>query len=265
MFPEPHFVELDFGKQLAEFTPDDQLVLVANGWVEYGYSSTNYAAWQAGLRPKAPSIEVIRDGQWVEIFHEVGYPAGIQHVMTLDVTGKVRPSDQILRISSNMELYRDRLYLAVHNPDERLALNEIPASSADLHFFGFPQEYSPDGRHPILSDYANVDRSGTWKLMSGNYTRFGDVTELVAHRDDCFAIMGRGEELTLKFLAKAFGPVPKGDGRSFILKTDSFCKDMDLHTAYPTTVQPLPFHAMSGYLYGGDEQYPTDEKVSCER
>lgn len=257
---EPHFVELDFGKQLAELAPDDQLVLVANGWVEYGYSSTNYAAWQAGLRPEAPSIKVLRDGQWVEIFHEVGYPAGIQHVITLDVTGQVRPSDEVLRISSNMELYWDRIYLAVHQADERLALNEVAAAGADLHFFGFPQEYSPDGRHPNLSDYANVDRSGTWKLMSGNYTRFGDVTELVAHRDDCFAIMGHGEELTLKFPAEAFGPVPKGHRRSFILKTDSFCKDMDLYTAYPNTVEPLPFHAMSGYPYGDDEQYPTDEK-----
>ncbi|MFO7908392.1 MAG: FG-GAP-like repeat-containing protein [Pirellulaceae bacterium] len=257
---EPHFVELDFGDRLSDVAPDDQLILVANGWVEYGYSSTNYAAWQAGLRPEAPSIEVLRDGQWVEILDEVGYPAGIQHVMTLDVSGKVLPTDQVLRISSNMELYWDQIHLAVHQVEERLRLKEVPAASADLHFFGFPREYSPDGRHPNLSDYANVDRGGTWKLMSGDYTRFGDVTELVTEPDDCFVIMGHGEELTLKFPVEAFGPVPEGHQRSFILKTDSFCKDMDLYTAYPDTVEPLPFHAMSGYPYGADEHYPTDQK-----
>ncbi len=31
---------------------------------------------------------------------------------------------------------------------------------------------------------------------------------------------------------------------------------MDLYTAYPHTVEPLPFHAMSRYPYGTDEQYP---------
>ena len=34
---------------------------------------------------------------------------------------------------------------------------------------------------------------------------------------------------------------------------------MDLYTAYPHTVEPLPFHAMSRYPYGTDEQYPDNE------
>ena len=31
---------------------------------------------------------------------------------------------------------------------------------------------------------------------------------------------------------------------------------MDLYTAYPDTVEPLPFHGMSGYPYRADEHYP---------
>jgi hypothetical protein len=53
-----------------------------------------------------------------------------------------------------------------------------------------------------------------------------------------------------------FAPLPPGFRRTFMLKTDSFCKDMDLYTAYPDTVEPLPFHGMSGYPYGPDEHYP---------
>ena len=255
---EPHFVELEFGERLANLTPDDRLVLVAHGWVEYGYSSTNYAAGQAGLRAEAPSIAVLRNGQWVEVFHEVGYPAGTQHVMTLDVTGKILPGDRALRISSNMELFWDRIYLAVHEKDVPLSATEVAATSADLHYFGYPREYSPDGRQPNLCDYDNVDPTVTWKLMSGDYTRYGEVSELVTQADDCFVIMGRGEELTLKFPAQAFGPLREGWRRTFLLKTDSYCKDMDLYTAHPDTVEPLPFHAMSGYPYGGDERYPDD-------
>ena len=256
-----HCVELDFGDQLDAVSPDARLVLFLHGWVEYGYSSTNYAASQAGLSCRAPTIEVQRDGQWVEVFGEVGYPAGINHMMTLEVTGKVLPTDRRIRISSNMELYWDRIFLADHAADASVSLKEMSPRSADLHFRGYPREYSPDGRHPNLCDYANIDRSVGWKLMGGDYTRFGEVAELLLEADDCFVVMGHGEEVTLRFAVDDFGPVPEGHRRTFILKTDSYCKDMDLYTAYPNTVEPLPFHDMTGYPYGPDEQYPDTEKT----
>ena len=264
-FAEDHFVQLDFGDRLKDVPPDRRLVLFLYGWVEYPYSSTNFAAAQAGLRGKAPSIHVLRHGRWVEVFHEVGYPAGLEHMMTLDVTGAIRPGDRKIRISSNMEIYWDQIFLAPHLDDAVLTLKEVPATSAELRFFGYPREYSPDGRHPNLYDYANVDRAVAWKLMDGDYTRFGDVAELLQEADDCYAIMGRGEEIFLRFAVDAFGPVPDGFRRSFLLKTDSFCKDMDLLTAYPDTVDPLPFHAMSGYPYGAGEQYPETEKTKNYR
>jgi hypothetical protein len=212
------------------------------------------------MRLRAPSVYVFRDGTWVKLFHEVGYPGGIRHMMTLDVTGKVLPSDQRIRISSNMELYWDRIFMAPILKDAGLYVQELSVKSADLHFLGYPREYSPDGRHPNLYDYDNVDRTVAWKIMEGNYTHYGEVAELLEKADDCYVIMGRGEELTLRFSAGAFGPTPKGCRRSFILKTDSFCKDMDLYSAYPDTVEPLPFHSMSNYPYGANEKYPDDEK-----
>ncbi|MBC8218498.1 MAG: VCBS repeat-containing protein, partial [Planctomycetes bacterium] len=111
-FAKDHFVELDFGDRLKDVSPASRLVLFLYGSVEYAYSSTNFAASQASLRCRAPSIHVLRDGAWVEIFHEVGYPAGIRHMMTLDVTAKVLPGDRRIRVSSNMELYWDRIFMA---------------------------------------------------------------------------------------------------------------------------------------------------------
>jgi hypothetical protein len=262
---DEHFVELDFGDQLAELAPKNRLILFLQGWVEYGYSSTNYAADQAGMTAKAPSIHVYREGAWEELFHQVGYPAGIQHMMTLDVTGKIRAGDRRFRISSNMELYWDRIFLAEHYEAGGLSVTEVPVGTADLHFRGYPREYSPDGRHPDLSDYDSVETEVPWKLMAGQYTRFGKVTQLLRETDDLYVIMGHGEELTLSFPIEAFGPVPKGRSRTFILKTDSFCKDMDLYTSCPDNVEPLPFHAMSGYPYGSDESYPENEKTDAYR
>lgn len=265
-FAKDHFVELDFGDRLAGLAPDGRLILFLYGWVEYAYSSTNYAASQAGLRLKAPSIHAWRNGGWVELFREVGYPAGLQHVMALDVTGKVLPSDSRLRISSNMDLYWDRVFLAVHDADAPLAMREVPVRGADLHYFGYPREYSPDGRQPHLYDYTNADPSTPWRMMSGSYTRYGEVAELLHEADDCYVIMAPGDEVTLRFPAGAFGAVPPGWSRSFLLKTDSYCKDMDLHTAFPDTVEPLPFHAMRAYPYGPDERYPdTAQTRACLR
>jgi tetratricopeptide (TPR) repeat protein len=259
-FAEDHFVELDFGSHLQTVSPQSRLVLFLQGSVEYAYSSTNFAASQAGMRLKAPSIYAFRNSRWVELFHEVGYPAGIRHTMTLDVTGKVLPGDRRIRISSNMELYWDRIFIAPVFTKQHLAVQEVSVTSADLHFLGYPRQYSPDGQQPNLYDYGSVDRAVAWKIMEGDYTRYGEVAELLRQADDCYVIMGRGEELTLRFSAEAFGPTPTGYRRSFILKTDSFCKDMDLYSAEPDTVEPLPFHSMSSYPYREDEKYPDDQK-----
>jgi tetratricopeptide (TPR) repeat protein len=258
---DEHFVELDFGGRLKNVRLHARLILFLYGWVEYGYSSTNFAAHQAGRRTQAPSVAVLRHGQWVELFHEVGYPAGINHMMTLDMTGKLLPGDQRLRIVSNMDLHWDAIYLAEHWRDATLALCEAPPAGVDLHFRGYPREYSPDGRHPNLYDYDNCDQAVAWKLMPGQYTRYGEVGELLQAADDCYVIMGHGEEVTLRFSSAAFGPVPPGCQRTFLLKTDSFCKDMDLHTAHPDAVEPLPFHGMSGYPYGPGEHYPETAKT----
>ena len=259
-YAKDHFVELDFGDRLQSLPAGARLVLFLAGWVEYSYSSTNFAASQAELRLRAPSIWVYRDGVWVELSHEVGYPAGIRHTMTLDVTGKLLPGDRRMRVTSNMELYWDQIFLAPVSSDAPLRVQSIQLSAADLHFLGYPREYSPDGRQPNLLDYGQVDRAIPWKTMRGDYTRYGEVTELLHRSDDCYVIMGRGEEVTLRFSAGRLSPEPKGYVRSFILKTDSYCKDMDLYTAYPDTVEPLPFHGMSGYPYGPDQQYPNDKQ-----
>jgi hypothetical protein len=264
-FAKPHFVDLDFGDRLAgaatNAAKDARLILFLQGSVEYDYSTTAFAAAQAHVALRAPSLFVERDGRWVELFHEAGFPAGIQHTMTLDLTGKLRPSDRKLRIESNMELYWDCIFLGQNIAGARVSLKKSPVRSAHLHSFGYPREYSPDGRKPTLLDYDNVDQSAGWKLMDGDYTRYGEVGELLAEADDCYVIMAHGDEVTLRFPVGAFGPVPSDCCRTFLLKTDSYCKDMDLHTAHPGGIEPLPFHAMSGYPYAAGEHYPETEKT----
>jgi hypothetical protein len=59
--------------------------------------------------------------------------------------------------------------------------------------------------------------------------------------------MGRGEEIVLEFDAAGLPPLASGFSRTCVLDSNGYCKDMDLYTAFPDTVEPLPFHAMPNY------------------
>ncbi len=112
---------------------------------------------------------------------------------------------------------------------------------------GYPREYSPDGNDPTQYDYHRLDHGVPFKNLSGDYTAFGDVRELLGTVDDDFVILGRGEEIALEFDASTLPPLPEGWERLIVLRSDGYCKDMDLYTAYPDTVAPLPYHAMENY------------------
>jgi hypothetical protein len=90
------------------------------------------------------------------------------------------------------------------------------------------------------------------------YTRYGDVRELVGDVDDRLVIMDSGDELALRFAASAFPPLKPGWTRDYLLKVDGWAKDRDPNTAFSTTVEPLPFHAMSVYPYPRNEHFPDD-------
>jgi hypothetical protein len=112
----------------------------------------------------------------------------------------------------------------------------------------------PDGREPLTYDYNRVSTTSTWKTMAGRYTRAGDVRALVARTDDMFVIAKPGDEVSLSF--DAAPELRAGWTRTFLLVADGFSKEMDINSASPDHVEPLPFHAMSAYPYGASEPYP---------
>jgi hypothetical protein len=71
-------------------------------------------------------------------------------------------------------------------------------------------------------------------------------------------IMGSGDEIRLRFDAKALPPLPSGWRRDFLLKVDGWAKDADANTAFGQSVEPLPFHGMSRYPYPAAEHFPDD-------
>jgi hypothetical protein len=90
--------------------------------------------------------------------------------------------------------------------------------------------------------------------MSGLFTRYGDVRELLCAADDCQVIFGFGDELTLEF--EALPPPRAGWKRDFLIYNVGWDKDCDMHVWHGQTVEPLPFRAMSSYPYPSTETFP---------
>jgi tetratricopeptide (TPR) repeat protein len=274
---EEHWVELDFGAQLARFDSKHPLGLFLAAWTDYPYPESMLAASQAGFALLPPVLERLSgDGTWRAIAPDLSFPAGMPRMMTYDVTGLVAGDSCKLRIRTNMHVYWDQVFvapltqriaareLASAKPPSELqgrgaaagaAVRVLAVQAAHLESRGCAQEYSPDGKLPTLYAYDRLDRVPVTRL-AGRLTRLGGVTELLHERDDCFVIFGPGDELTVTFAADALPPLPAGWQRSFVLDTCGYCKDASPFTATGGTVEPLPFQAMKTFPYGPSERYP---------
>jgi Tfp pilus assembly protein PilF len=252
-YADPHALTLDLGS-----VPQRAVLLLA-GWTDYAFSSDNVAAQQAGLAMAPPSLEV-QDGSgaWVTAVAQVGIPVGRPQTVVVDLTGIWKSASRRVRIVTNMRIYWDQARVAdvVEIPLEPRTLE---AGSATLRERGFSAEASPDGRQPFGYDYERVSLASPWKAFPGRYTRAGDVGELLAASDDAFVISRPGDEIALGFDAGALPALPPGWRRTFLLLADGFSKEMDINSATPHAMAPLPFHGMSRYPYEAPETYPMTE------
>ena len=71
-----------------------------------------------------------------------------------------------------------------------------------------------------------------------------------------FVVSRPGDEIGLSFDANKLPPLPAGWTRTFLLYADGFSKEMDINSATPDELEPLPFHGMTRYPYAAPEAYP---------
>ncbi len=236
--------------------PSPRTRLLLTGWTDYAWSSDNLAASQSGKALTLPALQVKEQGRWRTIIENIGIPVGRPQTVVAEIPGKFRE----VRIVTNMRIYWDQILVDTSGGNFPMRLTRLDPSVADLRWRGFSLEHSPDGRQPLTYDYKQVSFTSPWKVMTGRYTREGDVRELVLQSDDMFVISRPGDELSLSFAADKLPPLPKGWKRTFLLYADGFSKEMDINSASPDQVGPLPFHGMSGYPYKWPERYPLTEK-----
>jgi hypothetical protein len=236
MLQKEHVLTLEFSQPLDQQAGDPLLLI--DGWVEYPYSQTSFAAWQAGRSYAAPTLEArLADGSWQPLLREFGYPAGMPRQLAVPLP-TLPAGTRALRLRTNMEIYWDRVALAWAQTPPAMQRLELPVQVARVAPMGFPLRSTGAQRQPGY-DYQRRKPYWDTRHAAGNYTAFGPATELVAATDDAVAIIGPGEELHLEFAVPDAAP-PAGWTRRILLETNGWAKDMDLYTRDGTTVAPLP-------------------------
>ena len=229
----PWELTLSFDRAL----PIKNTVLKVDGWVEFPYSQTSFAAYQDGMAYEAPTLEVYDGNAWHVQVAEFGYPAGMPRQMALPL-GQLPKNTVKLRLTSNMEIYWDRITVVREIQSQKFDRLELPLNDAVVRKPGYALRSTLSQRRP----YYDYDiRSTYWdaKYASGNYTQTGSVLELVDNADSAVAIIGSGEEIHLEF--KDLTPsIDVGMKRVFILEFNGWAKDMDLYTESGEYVEPLP-------------------------
>ena len=240
-----HYVELDFGLNLPK---GGKMWLVAYGWVHPTDSSINVAISQGNHAPPRDLSLEIPDGKggWKAVRPHLGFPEGKNKTVLIDVTGLFRPGEPArARLRTNLEIYWDFIGTASGLPPDPMRIATVPLRSAVLRYRGFSVTHQPNSSSPEVPDYVVAGTAPRWLDLSGYYTRFGDVRELLAIVDDRYVIMNAGDEMRLEF--SALPPPPVGWVRDYILVGDGWVKDGDFNTGFSKTVLPLPLHDRPNY------------------
>ncbi len=256
---EPHGVILDFGT----LDVTKPLVLVMNGWLRFGGGMANIAAsHDASLPFPFPVLEAeVAPGQWKTLNVTVGAPAGKTKTIIVDLDGELEPGTQRLRLTQAFEIHWDRIAMMEKKSNAQTVITFIKPSIANLHFRGFSPMKNLPPDWPLTPDYDTINPNSYWTVTPGGWcTRYGDVSELIASRDEGLALLNGGDELTLKFAAASLPAKRAETIREFFLYVDGWDKDSDFHVATGTQVEPLPFHGMNDQLYGREERpaFPSD-------
>lgn len=234
LLARPQVITLDFDQDLSALSGP---VLVFDGWVEYGYSQTLFAAWQQEKLYDAVSLEIERDGRWVSWRPSFGYPAGMPRAATLPLN-ELPPGVSRLRLRTQQQIYFDQLAVAETGAPQGVQRQTLALDEARVSHVGFAHRTNGPQMQPSY-DFTRRDTFWDTRYQRGHYTALGPATELLSDRDNALAIIGPGDALELTF-SEALSPPPPGMRRKLLVTFHGWAKDMDLYTQHGETVEPLP-------------------------
>jgi Tfp pilus assembly protein PilF len=241
-----HYVEIELGDEVPSMGP---LYLLASGWTIPTDSTANLALSQEGLPLPAPlSLEVPdATGRWVVARGSLGCPAGKNKTILVDLDGVFRSgAPRRLRLRTSMEIYWDALQWAVGLPSTEVKTERLNPEMAELRYRGFSGTDQPNKSLPDVPEYEHIaSTSPRWRDLTGYYTRYGDIRELLEKVDDRVVIVNAGDEMLFRFAAPP--PPPVGWVRDFVFIGNGWIKDGDPNSLFSQTLLPLPSRDRTEY------------------
>ena len=248
---KPWTFTLDLGA-----APAGSVRLLLDGWIFPADASLNLAIDQRQRKPILTRLEMKTEAGWKVLMPKMGHPAGKTKTMVID-TPPLPPNVHQLRIVTSRWLHWDRIAWSTAPRDEGAkVIARLDPTRADLHFRGFSSLTREAPNAPHGFDYTRVSSQSPWLALEGNYTRYGDVRELLIDDDDRQVILAAGDELSLRFDAAELPPLATGWRRTVFLESHGWDKDADRNTWEADQMEPLPFRAMGSYPYPAGTTYP---------
>jgi hypothetical protein len=234
---------------LGDLSKASQTKLVVRAVVDWGDPNA-YVNWLGYFYDPAvpdgtevtppPFMEVkAENGSWVRVpwSRQISIPPDrVPRTFVVDLTGLFPTNDYSLRISNFWNVTFD--YIGIDTtPQADIAIHKIdPTATLSQTIF-------------------------TGSLSTGDFTRYGDVTELVTAEDDEFVIGRQGDEVNLDFSTTNLPTLGQGLQRDYFFFVSCWFKDENGNWGFGFgfTVDPLPFRNMSGFPYPESESYPYEQ------
>ncbi len=232
---------------LGDLSDAEQIKLVVRGIVDWG-SADDYNTWidgffaqpvPNGTQITPPPYMEVKDasGNWVRVPESRQFPIppdGVPRTFVVDLTGLFPTDNYSIRINNFWNVTFD--YIGVDTSLQTEVITHRIDPEANLYQV-FP----------------------TTSTSEGNFTGYGNVTELVLNADDKFVIGRQGDEVSLRVLDDIGAP-PSGMERDIFFFVSLWFKDEygNWGFGFGFTVDPLPFQGMSGFPYPPTESYPSD-------
>jgi hypothetical protein len=230
-----------------------QVKLVLKAMVDFG-DPDSYSKWinmfysqprANGSQPTPIPYMEVKDanGNWVRVPENRQFPLapdGIARTYVVDLTGLFPTNDYSLRISNFWNVTYD--YIGVDTtPQQNITIHTIDPQAY------FNQAFS------------------TNSLASGNFTKYGNVTQLLLSEDDKFVIGKQGDSVSLQFPTSNLPAPSDGMERDYFFFVACWFKteyaNYGFGPGFGFTVDPLPFQNMSGFPYPlKTENYPFDQE-----
>ncbi|MEJ2114276.1 MAG: hypothetical protein P8X62_11500, partial [Flavobacteriaceae bacterium] len=179
-------------------------------------------------------------GNWIRVPDSRQFPIppdSVPRTFIVDLTDLFLTNDYSLRINNFWNVTFDYIGVDVSSQEE-ISIHTI---------------------YPYANFYQVFE---TNSASSGNFTRYGDVTDLLKAEDDKFVISRQGDEVSLLFPISGLPSIDEGMVRDYFVFVALWFKDETGNWGYgfDFTVYPMPFKEMSGFPYPLDtESYPYDQ------